>query len=48
MGFEAEVEVCTDDYHLIDVPENLPEFKDAVLAKRAAQQSDTKHPTEER
>ena len=31
---EGEVEVCTNDFHLTPTPENAPEYRDAVLAKR--------------
>lgn len=36
MAFEGEVELCTDDYHLIPTAENRPKYIADVLAKRAA------------
>jgi len=32
--FEGEVEICTDDFHLIDTLQNRAEYKQMVLDKR--------------
>ena len=33
--FEGEVETCIDDFHLQETPQNLPKYRELVLAKRA-------------
>lgn len=35
MAFEGEVELCTDDFHLIPTSQNRPGFIAAVMEKRA-------------
>lgn len=32
--FEGEVETCIDDFHLRVTPENIEEYRSAVLVKR--------------
>lgn len=34
VAFEGEVEVCTDDYHLIPTNQNTEKHMAAVMAKR--------------
>lgn len=34
--FEGEVELCTDEFHTQETPQNLPIYIAAVLAKRAS------------
>ena len=36
MAWEGEVEICTDDFHLIASPQNRPGYIAQVLEKRAA------------
>lgn len=32
---EGEVEICTDDFHLRDTPQNKPEYREGVRQKRS-------------
>ena len=34
MQHEGEVEVCTDDFHLQETPQNKQEYRENVLRKR--------------
>lgn len=36
MQHEGEVEVCTDDFHLQNTPQNKLEYRNNVLRKRKA------------
>jgi len=33
---EGEVEICPDEFHLAETPQNRPEYRDAVARKRAS------------